>query len=819
MDILREAAFALRQFAKKPGYTVAAGLSLSLAIGANSAIFSAVHAVVLRPMPISEPERLVTCWETDPEHNLGTVEVSYRSFRDWQAGSQSFAGLAAMGSSNWNKVLEGHGNPVRLSFTAVSASFFSVLGATPALGRTFLKADDLPGAERVVILRHAVWRERFGADPNLVGRSITLDKRPYTVVGVMPDDFEYPRGADFWTPLVPILSEASAEWKVDALEARGLGLLYIVGRLRPDATVARATQDLERITREERPAAERFRSNPAVVVTPLLDQLFGPMRRVLLWLFGAAALVLLVGCANVSGLMLTRATVRQGDDAIRLALGAGRSRVIRGWILEAGWLVLFGGVSGLLGAWALTKIIVALSPSGIPRMAHIAVDWSVIGFSTAVCALAALLCALAPAWRSAASDAAALLSNTSRGVASPSSLRSRSALVVLEIASAVVLLVAAGLTLRSFVNVRRLDLGYDPADVLTMDVEPQAASADNGRGYYAELVARVQSLSKVKAAGAVYLRPLALGPIGQEMGVILEGQPQTADPGKENPLVNYESATPGYFEAMRIPLLRGRVFDNRDDARAPKVAVIGESTARRLWPGQYPIGKRLAIPLSSPNGHRPVWHTVIGVVKDGRYRGLDDVRLDFYEASDQAPPEFMARQLVVRTTGDPLGMAGAVQAEARAIDRNVLVGGITTMGAIVERAMAPWRFSVCMFMLFALLAFGLATGGLFGIVALNVALRSREFAVRMALGARSRDISSRVLLDAGRRAALGVSVGVLASAAGTHWLAGYLFGVLPLDVGTYAAVVAVVFIATASATFLPAYRASRLDPMTLLREQ
>jgi hypothetical protein len=323
----------------------------------------------------------------------------------------------------------------------------------------------------------------------------------------------------------------------------------------------------------------------------------------------------------------------------------------------------------------------------------------------------------------------------------------------------------------------------------------------------------------VDAVGAVYLRPLALGPIGQEMAVVLEGQPQTGEAAGQTPLVNYESVTPGYFRAMRIPLLQGRLFDWRDDARAPKVAVVGERAARRLWPGQDAVGKRLATALSTPDGLRPVWHTVVGVVKDARYRGLDDVRLDFYEPSDQAPPEFVARQLMVRTTGDPLAVAGAVHAQARAIDRHVLISGTTTMSAIVDRAMAPWRFSVWMFMLFAMLATVLATGGLFSLVALNVALRSREFAVRMALGAQGRDISSRVVLEAGRHALLGVSLGVLAAGLGARWLASQLFEVQPLDLGTYAAVVAVVLAATASASLLPAYRASRLDPMTLLREQ
>jgi len=820
MDLLRDAGSALRRLARAPGYTAAAVLSLSLAIGANSAIFSAVHAVVLRPLPLREPDRLVTCWETNPRHGLAVVEVSYRNFRDWEAGSRTFTGLAALGASNWSSVLEGEGDPVRLAYAGVTASFHEVLGAAPVLGRAFTPEDDRPGAERVVVLAHGAWLRHFGADPAVVGRSLGLGGRPHAVVGVMPRDFEYPRGVDFWTPLVPILADAAAEWKFDALEARGLGLLYVIGRLTPGATPAHAREDLERV------AGDIWRDGPvprpaghAVVVAPFLDQLFGPVRRVLLWLFAAVGLVLVIGCANVSGLMLTRATERRRDDAVRRALGAGRLRLARAWGLEAAWLVLSGGAVGLLGARWSTRLIVGLAPPDIPRVAGIAVDGTVVAFTLAVSALAALGCALAPAWRSASSDVGPVLADAARATPGVSPLRARSALVVAEIALAVVLLVAGGLVLRSFLNLRRLDLGYDPANVLTIDVEPRGAAARDPRAFYRELLERIEALPGVEAAGAVYLRPLALGPIGQEMSVVREGQSETGETARGNLYVNYESVTPGYFRAMRLPLVRGRPFDERDHAGAPNVAILGESAARRLWPGEDPIGRRLSTPTLGSEGLRSVRHTVVGVVKDARYRGLDDVRLDFYQPSDQAAPEYVARHVMARTAGDPLEVAAAVHAQARALDPHVLVGSTTTMEAIVGRAIAPWRLAGWMFTLFALLAFLLAAGGLFSLVALSVALRSREFAVRMALGARAGEISRRVLLRAGGQALLGVSLGVLAAALGTRWLASLLFEVRPLDPGTYAAVVAVVLAATAAASLLPARRASRLDPMTVLRRE
>jgi putative ABC transport system permease protein len=817
MDLLREAGLAARRLGRAPGYTTAAAASLAIAIGSASALFSVIHAVVLRPLPIREPGRLVTCWETNPQHNLAVVEVSFRNFLDWQAQNRAFTGMAALGASNWSRVLEGRGDPVRLAYTAVTASFFDVLGASAALGRTFTPDDDRPGAPPVVVLSHGIWERRFGADAGVVGQVLTLDRRPYTVVGVMPRGFEYPRGAEFWTPLVPVLEESSAEWRMDALESRGLGLLYVLGRLKPGVSEAMGAQDLERVVADVWRAAPMARpAGHGVVITPFFDQFFGPVRRVLLWLFAAVGLVLLIGCANVSGLMLTRATERRRSDAVRQALGAGRRRLTAAWVLEAGWLVLLGGLAGLLGAAGLTRLIVALAPADIPRLADVAVDGSVVAFTLVVCAVATLACALGPAWRSASADIVPALAESGRSTQAHSSLRTRTALVVAEIALAVAILVAGGLLVRSFRNLRQLDLGYEPTDVLVLHVDPQEVAAS---AFYAELVARIEALPDVVAVGAVYLRPMALGPIGQEMSVVLEGQDDTVETALRNPYINYESATPGYFRAMRIPLVRGRLFDERDDARAPKVAILGESAARRFWPDQDPIGRRLATPDLTSAGTRSVWHTVVGVVRDARYRGLDDVRLDLYEPSDQAPPEYMARQLVVRTAGEPLDIAAAVQALARSLDDGAVVGSVTTMDAIVGRAIAPWRFAVWTFVMFALVAFLLATGGLASLVGLTVALRAREFAVRTALGAQGRQIAGRVLRDAAKNGLLGVSLGLGIAAAGTRWLESLLFEVQPLDPATYGVVVAIVLATTVAASLVPARRARRVDLVHLLREE
>jgi putative ABC transport system permease protein len=380
----------------------------------------------------------------------------------------------------------------------------------------------------------------------------------------------------------------------------------------------------------------------------------------------------------------------------------------------------------------------------------------------------------------------------------------------------VVLLVAAGLVVRSFINLRSVDLGFVPSNAVTMNVSPRSARPSENE-WMAEFLRRVTELPGVEAAGAVYLRPLVLGPIGQETSVILEGQPESPEAARQNPALNYQVATPGYFRAMRIQLKDGRLFNDQDTARSSRVALVGESTARRLWPREDPIGKRILMPTHSPDGPQTAWRTVVGVVSDVRYRGLDNVRLDVYDAALQS--QLTANDLVVRTTGDLMKFAVAVQAEARRLDPGVLIDGVTTMQAIVSRASAPWRFSVWMFTLFAMLAFALATVGLFSLVSLDVAQRRHEFAIRIALGAQRREVLRSVLLRAGWRVVPGVALGVLAALAGTRALRSILFGVEAVDAVTYMAVVALVFGVVTAASYLPARRAARLDPLPLLRRE
>ena len=803
----------LRRLAKSPGYAIAVIATLALAIGATSAMFSAVHAVLLNPLPIRDPGQLVLIWGNDPQRNYGVVEYSYNQFEDLRTASRSFSQTALVGSSTWSAVLEGHGEPVKVQSAGASSGFFETLGARPLLGRLLRPEDDAPNAAKVVVISHGMWTRRFGSDATIVGRMLRLDDESFEVVGVAPPDFDYPRGAEYWTPIMPILAAAGTSWGTDA---RQVGIFFMIGRLERGTSAALAAADLNAIAERLQARGGKDAFPPRVTVTPFLDHLIGPARPAMWALFGAVAVLLLTACANVSGLMLTRVSLRQREQAIRLALGARRSAIARLWMHETLVLSLVGGALGLLLAQWLASAIVTMAPEGIPRLDQVSLNLPVAGFTFAIVLLAALLCGAAPVGHAGVANPIEHLGDGGRTTAGRPVHRARSLLLVLQIGFAIVLLVSAGLVARSFAALRQLDVGFESSPkVLTMTVEPRVAQPSPNE-WTRQLLESVAALPGVTAAGGIYLRPLALGAIGQGVLVVLDGQPETPDAAGQNPVLNYQVATPGYFRAAGIPLRRGRVFTARDSAASDRVAVLGESAAAKLWPGQDPIGKRLYMSTFS-RGKEPrnAWRTVVGVVSDVRYRGIDQVHLDVYDPPSQTP--IPATDLAIRTTGDPLALAAAVQAEARRLDPGVLVGGVSTLDRIVFRAIAPWRFSAWVFSLFAVLAFVLSTMGLFSTVSLDAAERRREFAIRVAVGADRRAIAGTVLRAAAVRVAAGIALGVVVAVLGTRALRSLLFGIEPVDTFTYAAVLALVIIVVAVASWLPARAASRVDPLELLR--
>jgi putative ABC transport system permease protein len=812
-ELLRDVRLAGRKLSRAPGYAAAAVSTLALAIGATSAVYGVVHAVLLAPLPIDAPERLVVVWERGATADQGVSELSYRNYRDWSGGVRGLSRLAAMTSANWSEVLDAEGEPVRLQFAAVTASFFETLGARPLLGRTFRAEDDVAGAARVIVLNHGSWLRRFGADPQVVGRTIRFHDAPHTVVGVMPRGFDFPRGAELWTPVVPVLAAASARWNTDALT--NVGVLFAVGRLRDGVSREQVRDELDALARRlASDAAPRF--GAAVEATPFLDFLLGPVRPALVTLCVAVGVLLLIACANVSGLLLTRVALRRREDAVRQALGASRGRLARPWLAEAALLALAGGALGLGASRWIAASVVALGPDDVPRLAEATLDLRVAAFTFVVVLAAALLCAAEPVRQASGGDGLGALHDAARGSAGRASLRTRSLLLTLEIGLAVTLLVAAGLVVRSFRNLRRLDLGFDPAGVLTMRIDPRDPGA-RPNAWFQELLVQLGARPGVVAAGAVSLRPLVLGAVGQGTWVLLEGQPGTREAVERNPSLNYLAATPGYFGAMRIGLVRGRLFDERDAASAPRVSIVSESAARRLWPGADPLGKRLLAPTHSPEGPRTAWRTVVGVVRDVRYRGLDQALLDVYDPAAQAATA--VSDVVVRTSGNPLALAADVQALARGLGRRAVVDGVTTLEAVVSRAMAPWRLGAWMLSVFAGAAFVLAVVGLASLVSLDVTQRRHEFAIRLALGARGRDIRGGVMGQAVRRVLVGGALGIVVAFACARGLRGFLFGVDAVDLPTYAGVTGLVGGVVLLAAYLPARRAAGVDPLSLLRRE
>jgi len=800
---------AFRHLRQSPGYTATAIVTFALAIGANSAIFSAVNTVLLRPLPVESPENLVVVWQTD-EGGQAVVELTYRHLREWTQAGSIFTDAAVMGSHNWSAVLLGRGEPSRIWFNGVSAGFFDTLGVRPLLGRTFRAEDDLPNARAVAILNHATWVRRFASDPAVIGTTMTLDGHGVEIVGVMPPGLDFPHGAELWRPVVPFLASGTPP---DTTILERVGVFYVVGRVRTGVDGTAVRGDLNALeARLDAADAGRLKWGATAVVTPFVDHVFGPTRPALRVLWAAGAVLLLIACANISALMLTRISRRHQDNGIRLALGATPGAIGALWLVEVVVIASAGGALGLGVARWLTHAIVALAPDDLPRVGDIAIDATVALFTFGAVLLVALVTAAIPL-RHAGRTSLLSVFGGDRSTAGRSALQVQSTLLVIQIGLAFVLLVTAGLVLRSFIALRQIDLGFTPERVLSLTVQPGHTGRPPNLWLH-EFLTRVRELPGVEAAGAVYLRPLMLGPIGDSVRVLLEGQPATREASAANPTLNYQVATPGYFETMKIPLRAGRLFTDRDTTGMPRVAIVGESTAGRLWPGMDPLGRRLVIPTYSAD-RESGWRTVVGVVSDVRYRGIHEVQLDVYDPAFQATQT--ASSIVVRGSHDPLALAAPVRALARDLDPSVLVDSLTTLEAVVARAEAPWRLAMWMFVLFGALAFGLAALGLFSLVALDVAHRRREFAIRLALGESRAGILRGVLLRAGRRVLAGLALGVGTAIVSGRAVRGLLFGVAPDDRLTYALVIGLVLLAVAAAAYLPARRAVSADPQSLLR--
>lgn len=802
----QDLAHAVRRLARRPLLTLVATATLAIGIGGATAIFSVAHAVILRPLPYAQPDRLVSLWQSDLRRGQPFVEMSYPTFRDWRERNGVFEDLAGLPSTNQSWTLRGRGEPVQLVGRLVSWNFFSVLGVPPALGRALLPEDDRRGAARVVVLAHALWRDRFGADPGAVGRSVVLDQDTFTVVGVMPAGFAHPAGAQLWTPLVPGVSELA--------EQPGVWWMSGLGRLKPGVSLAQARRDMAAIAlayNRETYKAEGI----TAVVTPLAEVVFGSTRPALLALLGGVGLVLLVACANVAALQLVQVSERAPELALRTALGASHAQLARGVAAESLALGLIGGGFGVLCAFAGVPLLVALSPQDVPRLGDAALDATALGFALFATLLATAATALGPVLAVRYRSFREVLAGSSRTLASGRS-RLRATLVVAEVALALTLLVGAGLLVRSFAALRDVPLGFDAAHVFAVEAEPPSdryPEAAQQRRYVDELVARMRALPGVEAAAAVTLRPL-WGSVGMDWPFTIEGQsPKDAE---RNPLLNFETITPDYFRVMGIPLKQGRAFEERDREGQPGVVVVSETLARRCWPGQDPIGKRLKIPLP-PTEYHQAWLTVVGVAGDARYRELRATRLDLYMPHRQS--DHRPHHLVVRAQGDVSGLPAALQRVVRELDPEQAAPEVVAMTDAVSAALGGPRFAARVFSAFALVALLLAALGLYGLIAYSVGRRTREIGVRVALGARPRHVAHLVLGEGLKLALVGLLLGLAASLAGARLLSKLLFGVGPTDTLTLAAASGLLVAIAILASALPARRALGVEPAVALRQE
>lgn len=807
-DLLRDLRLAFRQALKSPGFTLTAVITLALGIGAATMIFSMVDAVLLRPLPFREQERLLTVWGEVEQRNQKYAEVSIQDFTDWRERNQVFSDLALVTTNDNDVALTGGAEPLHVRVRLTSDNLFELLGARPLLGRTFLPGqEDKPGTA-VVLLSHGFWQRQFASDPGAVGRQVLLDGEPHTIVGVMPPEFRYPADIDLWTTLSGIYAVP---------ELRDLRIFHGVGRLKPGVTLEQAREDMDRISAQlerERPVANQGYS---AWLAPIIEEILGDTRPALILMLGAVALLLLIACANVAGLLLARAASRQKETAVRTALGARRGRLVRQLLTESLLLAALASALGLALAWTGLRILGSLGAADIPRLDEVGFDTRVVAFSVLAGLVTAALFGLAPALQTARPNLTAALKEGGKSSAGSRTSRLRSLLVAGEVALALVILVMAGLVIRSFVELQRTDLGFRPDNVLTFRLTLYGQKYPEPHRWatlFRTVLERVEALPGVEEAGVVLLRPLS-GPIGWDYDFTLEGQSQTEQ--ATNPTSNHERVSPGYFRTMGIPLIKGRDFTWTDTEGSQPVIIINQSTAERFWPGQDPIGKRLRFGRFAQT-ERP-WMTIVGVVGDARYREIEAVRPDLYVPFLQDP--HWAMDVVLRTESDPMTLARPVADVVRSIDPGLPVANLTTMEREIGDSVARPRLRTLILALFAGLALVLAAVGLYGIIAYSVAQRGHEIGIRMALGADRRQVLGLILRQglgltlAGLAAGLAGAVAVVA----TGWLGDLLYNVKPTDVLTFAVVPLLLIAVALLASLLPARRATRVDPLVVLRAE
>jgi putative ABC transport system permease protein len=805
---IQDLRYGARTLLKRPAFAFIAVITLALGIGANTAIFSVVNAVLLRPLPYRNQERIVAIQEFGREGRRG--QVTPANFLDWRAQNNSFEHLAAIYTRTAN--LAGTDDAERISLAVASANFFDVFSLQPQLGRLFIPDDEQAGHAPIVVISDGLWQRRFGGDVEIIGKSITLDGRSYSVAGIAPAGFQYPDQTEAWLP--PVRLAPAPNETMDVTRVRGFGFLSAVALLKPEVTLAQAKTEMETITgrlREQYPETNNNRFNKVV---SLHTHLVGDTSTVLSLLLGAVCFVLLIACANVANLMLARATARQKEIAIRTALGASRFRVMRQLLTESLMLSLTGGVFGMLLAWWGIDLLIRLLPKDFPRLTDINLDLSVLGFTLLISLLTGVLFGFAPAWQISKVDVQESLKESSRGTAGGARRnRLRSLLVVAEVALSLVLLVGAGLLFRSFLELQSVNAGFTPQQVLTMRLTPSGANFQQDEQYiafYKQVSERIGAIPGVDRVGAINTLPLAKGPT---TAIRIEGRPLL--PVDQWPGVNYRNVAADYFRALNIPVVEGRAFEERDQAASPLVVIINQATAERDFAGENPIGKRINFGGVDRN-NQPIWFEIVGVVANVRSLELNtEPTPELYTASSQ--DAFGGMSFVIRTSLEPASLAASVRQAVQEVDKAQPVSDVRTMENIVSDSVTQPRFNLVLLGIFGGLALLLSAAGIYGVTAYSVTQRTHEIGIRLALGARPVDVLKMVVGQGMLLIMMGIGIGVLASIFLTRLMTALLFGVSATDPITFVGVAVVLTGVALLACFVPARRAAKTDPMVALR--
>ena len=810
---MQDVRYALRMLAKNRGFTLIAVLTLALGIGANTAIFSVVDAVLLKPLPFPEPDRLVTIWGTHSRLHETKRALSYPDIADLRSMNATFENVAAYDESS--VTLTGAGDPMHLASARVNANMFSLLRVAPVLGRGFAEGDDRAG-NYVTVLSHSLWRSLFHADPNVIGQAVSIDGRSYTIVGVMPAGFAFPLDSDppkLWTTYSGLATPVNGQ-KPDS-EERGSHFLAAIARLKTGVTMQQANQDTQLVG--QRLAKQYADTNKylGLWAEPALSALVGDVRPQLYILLGAVGLVLLIGCANVANLLLARATGRQREIAIRAAMGASRGRIVRQLLVESGLLAIAGGTCGLIVAVWGTALFSRLAANQIPRLAGASLDGRVLGFTLAASVLTGLIFGLAPAMQLSRLPLTETLKESGRGAGqSARQNRSRNLLVASEMTLAVVLLTGAGLLIKSLLKLENVNPGFNPHGLISYTVDlpdsryPKSSQAEE---FFRQLYQRVRAIPGVQSASGTVPLPLSGDTI--RTGYDIEGRPLG---NNDSPHVHFRGVGPDYFRTMEIPLLEGRVFNAGDTAGKTDVIIVNKELVAESFPGENPIGKRIK-PGISTDGKEP-WREIVGVVGDVKHQSLDRGDTpECYVPEDQIG--FGSMSGVVRTSLDPASLIPAIREQVKAIDKDVPVYGVKTMDDYVAESVALPRLDSTLLGIFAGIALVLAVIGIYGVMSYGVSQRTNEIGIRMTLGARPTDILRLVLGQGLGIALMGVGIGIVGSLGATQLLSKLLFGVSPADPITFAGVVVGLVICASLACYIPARKATRVDPMVALRHE